>query len=580
MQTPVVDREQRGFILLLALLQGAALYAMQLAREQQWPGLGTPAGQVLAYTLALAVPTVMALTVERLRDGLFWRQIAALSLGLVLLAAWAAFDLPEPGAGRGEPPDAYTARLAVLLFVLLPYLQARLRHRRWCAPYAELVDHGWHNGLSLLLLLPFVGFCWLVLWLWGALFDLLKIDLFSTLFRQTPFIYLATGTMVGLGLLLARTQRRPIEVLQPILFAVLRALLPLLAFISLLFLTMLPFTGLEPLWQTRRAAVLLLTIVALMVLCTNAVYGDGRPPLLTTSVYPRWVRRVVELSLVALPAYALLALYALWLRVDQHGWTPDRLHGALAALLLAAHALGYAAGLLRPRAAVALPALASVNVSLSWLAMAVLVGTLTPLLDANRISVASQMARLESRQIKVADLDLAFLRDRAGGAGRRALASLLRHPGVIADPALAQRIERLLQPAPAADAPPTRDTLRAQLAIAPGAGPVDDDWLDALVSQRLATLNCTESGSDCVVLTPDMDGDGRSERLLCALASDSAQCQLSARVAGQWQDIGAVPLHAIGGDVPQALRQGRYRVVAPQWSDLEIDGERHRLQLR
>ena len=192
-------------------------------------------------------------------------------------------------------------------------------------------------------------------------------------------------------------QRRPIEVLQPILFAVLRALLPLLAFISLLFLTMLPFTGLEPLWQTRRAAVLLLTIVALMVLCTNAVYGDGRPPLLTTSVYPRWVRRVVELSLVALPAYALLALYALWLRVDQHGWTPDRLHGALAALLLAAHALGYAAGLLRPRAAGALPALASVNVSLSWLAMAVLVGTLTPLLDANRISVASQMARLESR---------------------------------------------------------------------------------------------------------------------------------------------------------------------------------------
>lgn len=151
---------------------------------------------------------------------------------------------------------------------------------------------------------------------------------------------------------------------------------------------------------------------------------------------------------------------------------------------------------------------------------------------------------------------------------------------MIADPALAQRIERLLQPAPAADAPPTRDTLRAQLAIAPGAGPVDDDWLDALVSQRLATLNCTEPGSDCVVLTPDMDGDGRSERLLCALASDSAQCQLSARVAGQWQDIGAVPLHAIGGDVPQTLRQGRYRVVAPQWSDLEIDGERHRLQLR
>ena len=95
-----------GFILLLALLQGAALYAMQLAREQQWPGLGTPAGQVLAYTLALAVPTVMALTVERLRDGLFWRQIAALSLGLVLLAAWAAFDLPEPGAGRSEAPDA------------------------------------------------------------------------------------------------------------------------------------------------------------------------------------------------------------------------------------------------------------------------------------------------------------------------------------------------------------------------------------------------------------------------------------------------------------------------------------------
>ena len=45
------------------------------------------------------------------------------------------------------------------------------------------------------------------------------------------------------------------------------------------------------------------------------------------------------------------------------------------------------------------------------------------------------------------------------------------------------------------------------------------------------------STSFCVVLTPDMDGDGRSERLLCALASDSAQCQLSARVAGEAQVI-------------------------------------------
>ena len=116
-----------------------------------------------------------------------------------------------------------------------------LRFTHW---QAEIRDDGF----------VLVGLTWLLLWLWAALFQLVDIGFFRTLFRDDAFIALATGTLFGFGVLIGRTQHRAIQTVRSVLFAVGRGLLPLLAFIALLFVLSLPFTGLEPLWRTRSAA--------------------------------------------------------------------------------------------------------------------------------------------------------------------------------------------------------------------------------------------------------------------------------------------------------------------------------------
>src|SRR5690625_7581837 len=68
--------------------------------------------------------------------------------------------------------------------------------------------------------------------------------------------------MAGLGLLMSRLMRRVLAVTRQILFAICLGLLPLLAAVMIGFLSTLPFTGLDVLWDTRSAAA---TLAALMV---------------------------------------------------------------------------------------------------------------------------------------------------------------------------------------------------------------------------------------------------------------------------------------------------------------------------
>src|SRR5690606_26940164 len=262
-------RDERAFIVLLAVLQGGLMYLAQKGHASGWWPFAALSGRVCWYTLVLAVPTMMALSVVRLRDGRFWQQAAGAALVVGALAAWAARQATGgPGVQAGSVLAPFGASVAVGPFVALPWLQCRLAHGHWRAPYACLFGHAWQNTLTLALAALFTGICWLVLWLWGALFALVKIDFFRELFREDAFVYLATGAMAGLGVLIGRTQRRAVQVARRLLLAIFTGLLPLLAFIAVLFVASLPFTGLAPLWEMRSAASTLVAVVALLVAFT------------------------------------------------------------------------------------------------------------------------------------------------------------------------------------------------------------------------------------------------------------------------------------------------------------------------
>lgn len=581
-----LPRPLRGFIVLVALLQGLLMYLAETGQAHGWWPFATLAGRVCWYTLALAVPTAMLLSVQRLDDRRFWQHAAAIAGVYALLAWWAAWSATgAPGITSSSVLTPFGFTLGLALFVALPYLQCRLAHARWSAPYAELFEHAWQNALTILLTALFVGICWAVLELWAALFALVNIDFFRDLFHELPFAYLATGTMVGLGVLIARTQQRPLHVARQLLFAIFRGLLPLVALIALWFLVSLPFTGLAPLWATRSATSILMGVLLVLVLFANAVFQDGsgeRP-------YPPAVRRVVEAALLVAPAYAALALYALALRIAQYGWTADRLWAVLAAIVLAGYACGYAFAVVR-RSAGWLGALPRVNIVLSMVVMALIVLANSPALDPFRIAVASQLGRVHAGRVSAKDLDIEPLRFDNGRRGYLAAQALRADPLFLADAGALADLERVLaRPARYAghsaeeqQRMAVKDIAAARALIRPalgGAAP-DDAWLLALLAGTVQAGGCLQPGSDCVLIERDLNGDGRDERLLCDLgASWAIECNLSSRdEAGAWRQAGSVrwsdPKDA---RLRQSLRTGRLETRQAPWPDLLLEGVEARI---
>ncbi|THF64709.1 DUF4153 domain-containing protein [Pseudothauera nasutitermitis] len=586
-----LPRDVRAFIVLLAVLQGGLLYLADTGLRNGWWPFSELGGRVCWYTLVLAVPTLMSLSVARLGDRRFWLQAAVVAGLFLLLAAWAAWSASgAPGLRSAQVLGPFGITVGIGLFVALPWLQCRLMHGSWRAPYAELVEHAWQNALTLLLAAMFTGICWAVLHLWAALFELVNIDLFRRILRERPVIYLATGIMVGLGILIGRTQHRPVQVARLILFAVFKGLLPLLAFIALLFVAVLPFTGLEPLWRTRSAASILICLLALLVLFVNAVYQDGqggRP-------YPPLLRRLVEGGLLALPVFAVLALYALWLRVAQYGWTTDRFWAVLIALVLSGHAFGYAWAVLRGRSEGWLAPVAGVNKALSWgvIVLAVLVNS--PLLDPLRLAAASQSERLRAGTAEQQERDylrdLEVLRFDLGRQGYRAAEALRDQPPFAGDAHRLAVLERVLQRRVryegARSAVDLADSAvkdvaeaRALIRLAENAAQADEAWLEALLNtDHQPALACLQADSRCVLLTPDLDGDGDAEHLLCDTGRNRVvQCSLWARAGAAWQLAGRAQWHGDTAEVTAALEAGSLDVQRRRWPDLEAAGRGARL---
>jgi hypothetical protein len=578
--------ETRAFIVLVSLVQALLLYLAWLGHERAWWWLSPYAPQVYWYTLILAVPTTMTLSVSRLDDGRFWQNALGVAVVYALLAGWAAWSVTgAPGINIASVLAPFAITVGGALFVAWPFLQCRQDGGRWRAAYPDLFDHSWQNGLTLVVAVLFTAVCWVVLTLWAQLFALVHIRFFKDLFfGQKPFAYLATGLFAGLGILVGRTQQHPLRVARQILFAVCRGLLPLVALIALMFLASLPFTGLAPLWATRSAASLLLGLLLLLVVFVNAVWQDG----VGVKPYPRALRWLIDAALVLSPVYAALALYALALRIGQYGWTDQRFWAVLLAVVLACHAIGYALAALRWRREW-LAWLPRVNVALAGVAVLLAVLANSPALDPYRITVASQVGRLHAGHVAPGKLDVVDLRFGNGRRGYRAAVALQRDPAMQADrAALANLAHVVARQQPGAWVTPaqrkrlavtTVAALRSQITLAPGAVAPDDAWYRMLLgSQSAIATGCTVRGADCVVLTPDLRAEGRHQVLLCHLGAQVyASCQLFAHDAqAQWKPVETLtfPRQHPGADDPvqAGLRAGQLQIEWPYWPDVKVAG--------
>lgn len=574
-----LNRPARSAIVLIALLQGLMLYAAQVWADSAL--FDDPRWCYGWYAWVLTVPSAVALSLTDLRQRRLWLDAGLASLLVLAMAGWIGWNLTgETGLFTSPLVTPLGLGLAVAVFVALPWWQFRLHHGHWRASYPALFQHAWQNGLTLALAALFTGLTWLLLHLWAALFDLLDVRWFSELFRQDAFVALATGVFVGFGVLIGRTQQRAIQITRDILFAVCKLLLPLLALIAVLFVLSLPLTGLEPLWRTGSAGSLLLSIALLLIGFVNAVYQRGAD----TPPYPIALRRLVEASLLALPVFAALTLYALGLRVLQHGWTIDRVWALLVSLAVTGYALGYGWAALR-RGEPWLRRLEPVNRVMCWAVLALALLGNSPLLDPVRISLSSQLGRLRAAPAQLDTDDAKLLRFELGRRGVQALRELQREPTLAAD----ARIVSVLTQSLASSSywnngiqidDGIRDlaVLRRQLRLAKGSSSPPDDWWQALVNRTVPADDCLKRDKRCVVLSRDLDGDHHDEVLLCDVESRmGTHCLLHARDKVLWQPAGTIRFdeehHAPGRcHTCEALLQGRLNIQPARWPMLSVSG--------
>lgn len=601
---PLPPVSQRG-LMAMGLLQGIALYAL-LEWAEGKHGAEAHSWLALGMLLVVQVPLFMGMAVTRWRQPAPWLGGAVMALVVVVLGGATLWRNMHGAEGYHGALLRLGAALSLWWYVALAWFQAYLEQGNWRIAYRRLFVHAWHNALVLVVAAVCVKLIWLVLWLCAGLFALLGVNALWELFVQPWFALPFSGFAAGLGLWLARTLERPIQMMRQLILALGHLVLPLMGLVVLVFVLALLFTGVQTLWATRFAAVLLMGVVLFYIWLLNAVYQDGSAQ---RSPYPRAVQQLLHASLLALLVLATLACVAVGLRVAQYGWTADRVWAAAGSGLLWLYTAGYAAAALRSWRAGAqaqqpwLDWLSPVNRALSLVLLALLLALQTPVLDPERLSARSQLAQLLSGAQAITPERLMDLKFEHGMYGAAALQTLSASPQARTEEEQGW-IRAIADSATRSDVPREHGSVKnpdeewvdvpmAQQRIQQVAGdrPADDWWhwlLQRAESEHWAT-SCLFKSAECVLLSHDWDQDGQMDHLLCDVEETRMlRCRLSTREpvagseTGEWTDIGQVTWPYEQSDEEgsarrEALRSGRIKAQQPRWPEwaITLEGDVH-----
>lgn len=560
----------RWVLPLMGMLQGGVIYLLNRTTDL----FSTPAEHgwllfVLAGSMALSSALIFA--ARSLRQPLLWLGIAALLLLVAAQCAWLVHALQ--GLDTWDQRDAlrgYVLTLSGLLFLTLPWLQSRLEAGRW-GDFPSLFRLYWHNGLALLLSLLATGLSWLVLWLCASLFSLIGIDFFNTLFFDNrAFIHIFTGCIVAMTVTLCRSNPRLMLSVQHLLTLVATGLLPAVGAVMVLFMLALPGVGMEAISRQISGAGLLNTLCLLYLLLMALVWYPGRdaPP------YMPLMRRLLLGALLFAPVCALLAAWAVWLRVAQYGWTPDRLYAALITVVSLLWSVGYVISLARQRRSDGdFSRTGKVVLMVAPLFMALVY---TPILNPWRLSVHSQMARIEADKTRLDSATITMLSNSLRW-GRAALRTLQADAAIQGNPALRRLIKEALggRVTPGSTAGP--DEFRQIPLAAPQPQPEPAFWATLAKQYVWRARDCLpENGvSSCMLLAQDLNGDGQPEWILFNFSMRSAF--VMSKQGGSWQGVGyfyTLPKTLDASTLRKIAQSSRLTTLPQPWRDLSIDGER------
>lgn len=570
-----ISQVARASVVGVGALLGGLFYF--IARYYQFPHGIDDNLWYLAMTVMAVPPVVMVATVFTATRRSLTQRLAGVMSVVVLLVLFTVVASWYDNLAGLEKWDlqpwwlGFGAQLMMIGLLALPWLQWRFESSDEPAFWHAFYRRCWDNGLTMLMVGIAVGLFWLIMLLWAKLFQMINIELFYKAFFETGWFFaVTTGVIASAIVLLARSQEKKVKAVQNLLTLVASGFLPLISLLVLLFLLALPFVGLSTLSHRISAAGLLncLALVSLMLIVV--VWHPDRAQL----HYPAALRYLVSAAIVVLPVYGFIAAWALWLRIDQYGWTPERLYGVMVTGITVIWSLGYCASLLFSRQE-PLRLQGKVTPTVFLLVLALLVLLRTPLLDVSKISVDDQMARYQAGTITADQVSLSLF-SQAGEPGRKALIALQKDEKFMADPQRKRSLTMLLTPRGQANAVLDKAELKGMIAVAPGMPLPDDGFWKALGADNYSAQGCLVTKDECLLVAQDLNGDGKPEWILFQFTENNAGVY-SRDEQGVWKRVGYSrqwPKALTKAEVLRALDQKKVMPMKKDWDDMAIFGER------
>lgn len=431
-------------------LGGLLLWLVFKALDQDWIGdypaliLSGGIATLFGALLGMAGPIGLASALPRAAG------LAAVVTGLIAMTML-----------RYATPDAFVLAglpvLAVMAVAALPVPFLIAGAKSGWRDYPALFLEAWSLVLRFAAAGAFTGLVWLVILLSNEVLNIVGIDVIGRLLEHEVVPLVLSGAVLGLGMAVIHDLA---DLLSPyVVLRLFRLFLPVVLAVMVIFLVALPFRGLDGLAGGLSPALLLLTMVAggisLVSIAVDQADGEATDsPLL---------RRSAEGMALLLPLVAGLALWAIWLRVADRGWSPDRVFVVLVAGIGVAYGLVYAQAVLRRGPWMERIRQGNIRMALVVIALAAL--WLTPVLNAERISAQDQLARFTAGTTPVEALDLDALR-RWGKPGAEVMALLEARAKEPGQEALAARLTGEA-PASGVDREALVAALRAAMPIQP-----------------------------------------------------------------------------------------------------------------
>lgn len=464
------------------------------------------------------------------------------------------------------------------LFIAQCLILAASQDQRRIAHYSSYFEVSWKLLIQIQFSMMFVGVLWLVLFLGAGLFKLVSIHFLDNWIEESWFSIPVTVFAFACAMHITDVRPAIVRGIRSLLLVLLSWVLPLTVILIGSFLVCLPFTGLNALWATRHATALLLVAAAVLITLINAAFQNGEVSQEINVV----IRTSARIGAALLLPITSIAIYALFLRVHDYGWTTDRLIAAACLFVASAYTAGYVWATLQRRQNWLKP-IASVNIYTSFLILALLLALFSPIADPARLSVSNQVQRLLDGKIKASVFDYTYLRFDGGRYGKAALEQLQRSTsGPEAALIRANAKQALLKKdrwdGDNMEAAEPDVNLNKNISVWPKGAVLPESFLrqDWKTNKNWQIPDCIyKPDLLCSAHFLDVTRDGKKEILLIGATSAIGSAILEQNEQGLWQLLSVINFNQ--ADCPalsQALEAGQFGAAPKQIDDIQIAGQR------